>query len=247
MKIANGVEMLEIHVMSPRGPMVLNPTLIYDGNSAILVDAGMPGQSQLIVEAMSKAGVAPSQLQAIILTHQDLDHIGGAPEIIQAAGKSLPIYAHKLDQPYMEGKLPLVKANPERMAKLLSHLPEEELRQALEVFQNPPKVPVDQLLEDGQVLPVFGGIQVIFTPGHTPGHISLYLQESKTLIAADAMVSSAGKLHGPVEQNTPDMETAVRSLSKFLELDIENVICYHGGLSQSNIREQLLILTQGSN
>ncbi|MFF2093424.1 MBL fold metallo-hydrolase [Paenibacillus sp. NPDC058174] len=247
MKIANGVEMLEIHVTSPRGPMVLNPTLIYDENSAILVDAGMPGQSQLIVDAMDKAGITPSQLKAIIVTHQDLDHTGGVLEIIHAADKPVPVYAHELDQPYIEGKLPLVKSNPERMAKLLSHLPEEELDKALEIFRNQPKIPVDQLLEDGQVLPDFGGIQVVFTPGHTPGHISLYLQQSKTLIAADAMVSSEGRLHGPAEQNTPDMGTAIRSLSKFLALDIENVICYHGGLSQDNVREQILRLTQEGN
>jgi glyoxylase-like metal-dependent hydrolase (beta-lactamase superfamily II) len=82
------------------------------------------------------------------------------------------------------------------------------------LFQNPPKVKVDQTVDDGQELPYCGGIRVIFTPGHTPGHISLYLKQSKTLVAGDAMICLDGSLRGPVQQTTLDMNTALRSLEK---------------------------------
>ncbi|MCK9911855.1 hypothetical protein MXD81_22055, partial [Microbacteriaceae bacterium K1510] len=87
----------------------------------------------------------------------------------------------------------------------LESLPEEVRQKALELCENPPKAKVDRVLTDGEELPYCGGIRVIFTPGHTPGHISLYLQQSKTLVAADAMIVWDGVLRGPVQQTTLDM------------------------------------------
>jgi glyoxylase-like metal-dependent hydrolase (beta-lactamase superfamily II) len=104
------------------------------------------------------------------------------------------------------------------------------------LYMNPPKSKVNKTLEGREELPYCGGIQIIFTPGHTPGHISLYLKQSKTLIAGDAMVVADGVLRKPILQTTLDLKTAIDSLQKFLELDIEKVICYHGGLC--NIREK---------
>lgn len=80
---------------------------------------------------------------------------------------------------------------------------------------------------------------MIFTPGHTPGHISLYHSRSKTLVSGDAMVVSNGILRGPIPQMTLDMETATESLKKFLDYDIQQVICYHGGLVEIKEKKQL--------
>lgn len=244
MQIAKGVEMLELEYEGFGGRNVLNPTLIWDDEIAILVDAGMPGSWEMIQRAMAQAGVSPSKLKAIILTHQDFDHIGSLPEIIEAQGGQIQVYAHKLDQPYIEGTLPLIKTTPERMAKVLAPLPDEERQKAMTMFANPPKVKVDQTLEDKEVLPFCGGIEVVFTPGHTPGHISLYLKRSKTLVAGDALMYISGSLRGPAPQNTLDMEQAHDSLKKFLVKDIASVICYHGGNCQDHIRDQLLALVK---
>ena len=65
------------------------------------------------------------------------------------------------------------------------------------LFADPPKVSVDMAVADEEVLPYCGGITVIFTPGHTPGHICLYLNQSKILIAGDALVAVHGELRGP--------------------------------------------------
>lgn len=110
------------------------------------------------------------------------------------------------------------------------------------LYNDPPKAKVNKTLEDHQELPYFGGIRVIFTPGHTPGHISLYLKQSKVLVAGDAMVCSEGSLRGPVEQTTLDMNMALRSLEKLLRFDIGSVICYHGGICKENAKDQLEIL-----
>lgn len=239
MKIANGVEMLEIQAEGLRGRTYLNPTLVWDEETAILIDCGMPGMGGDIEAAISEAGVSFDKLQTLILTHQDLDHIGSASEVLRHASGAIEVCAHDLDKPYIEGSLPLIKTTPDKMAKVLEALPEEMRRKELEKFSNPPKVKVDKILRDGEELPYCGGIQIIHTPGHTDGHLSLYLKASKTLVAADAMIIWEGVLRGPVQQNTLDMDTAIRSLEKFLAFDIESVICYHGGLWRGDVKRRL--------
>lgn len=113
------------------------------------------------------------------------------------------------------------------------------------MFGTPITAKVDRTIGDGEVLPYCGGISVIFTPGHTPGHVSLYHQPSKTLITGDALVAANGELLGPNPQATPDMEMALRSLKKFTEYDISTVICYHGGVYTNNPNARLAELANG--
>ncbi|WP_026694672.1 MBL fold metallo-hydrolase [Peribacillus kribbensis] len=218
MFVSEGVSMLELKMQG----MVIHPTLIWDETSAILIDTGMPGQLDDIKEAMEEAGVPFDHLKAVILTHQDFDHIGSLYEVVSQFS-DIKVYAHELDKPYIEGDIPLLKVRKEME----------------DIINNSPKAKITDTLEDKEVLPYFGGIEVIFTPGHTPGHISLYLKKSKILVMGDASVSENGIMKGPVERVTPDKETALKSLAKFKEYDIEKVISYHGGLCEENVKEQL--------
>ena len=237
MKISNGVAALELNIQG----FILHPTLIWDDEEAVLIDAGMPGQLEPIRTAMNDLGVPFEKLKAVIVSHQDIDHIGSLPEVVDASINKINVYAHELDKPYIEGKFPLIKTNPERMSKeAWTSLPTE--MQLL--YMNPPKCKVNQILEDGQELPYCGGIQVIHTPGHTPGHVSLYVKKSKTLVAGDAMICVDGSLQGPVQRTTLDMNAALSSLAKYLEFDIESVICYHGGLCMNTPKEQIQNLVE---
>ncbi|ULL16983.1 MBL fold metallo-hydrolase [Paenibacillus sp. H1-7] len=219
MEVCKGVEMLHLNF---HGNMI-HPTLLWDQDLAVLIDTGFPGQMEDLRAAMDNVGVSFDKLQAVILTHQDMDHIGSLPEILKQCGTKVKVYAHELDKPYIQGEIPLIKD---------SHL------------ENPPKGKVDETLVDGQQLPFCGGIRVIHTPGHTPGHISLYLCQSKTLIAGDSMYSVDGMLGGIHAPTTLDMEAARRSLNKYADFDIEAVVCYHGGLSNTNVKEQIAGLSK---
>ena len=136
----------------------------------------------------------------------------------------------------IEGEKPLLKTDPSKIsAQEWESLPEPMKH----LYLNPPKATITKALRDGDELPFCGGIQVIHTPGHTPGHISLYHKGSKTLIAADSMFCFNGKLRGPIAHVTPDLEQAVRSLEKYLAYDVENAVCYHGGLASNDVNNQL--------
>ncbi|CAM3923328.1 MBL fold metallo-hydrolase [Alicyclobacillus pomorum] len=245
MKIANGVEALDVSVNMMGRQMVIHPTLLWDEDEVILVDTGMPGQLAEIRAAMEHAGVPFDKLSKVILTHQDLDHIGGLPAILKAVDHPVEVLAHQEDKPYIEGDKPPLKMNPERVAKMLESVPAEQRQRVQALFGTPITAKVDKTVEDGEVLPYCGGIMVIFTPGHTPGHISLYLHESKTLITGDALVAANGELLGPNPEVTPDMETALKSLKKFTKYDIETVICYHGGVYKENANQRLAALAEG--
>ncbi|PGO21711.1 hydrolase [Bacillus cereus] len=214
MEIAKGVEMLHLEFQE----FIIHPILLWDNEMAVLIDTGFPGQFEDIQVEMERVGVSFDKLKVVILTHQDIDHIGSLPKILQNLGSNIKVYAHELDKPHIEGELPLLKDAQ---------------------VKNPPKGKVDDILVDGQELPYCGGIRILHTPGHTPGHISLYLKQSKTLVAGDSMYSVNGMLGGIHTQTTLDIKEARNSLKKYLNLEINSVVCYHGGLSKGDINAQI--------
>ncbi|MFB5567098.1 MBL fold metallo-hydrolase [Bacillus cereus] len=203
MEIAKGIEMLQLEFQE----FVIHPILLWNDEMAVLIDTGFPGQIEDIQVEMEKVGVSFDKLKVVILTHQDIDHIGSLPELLQRCRSNIKVYAHELDKPYIEGDLPLLKDGN---------------------IENRPKGKVSDTVIDGQELPYCGGILILHTPGHTPGHISLYLKQSKILVAGDSMYSVNGVLGGVHAPTTLNIMEARQSLKKYLNLDIESVVCYHG-------------------
>lgn len=150
------------------------------------------------------------------------------------------LLAHKDDVPYMTGERPFVKLTSERIKQMDTVLKQ----QAEDMIRRLPDLRFAHILEDGEHLPYGGGIQIIHTPGHTPGHISLYVPAQKLLLAADELLVVEGELVGPAESATPDMPLALKSLEKLTVLDVEKVICYHGGYYDQNVQARLQILSQ---
>ena len=214
MEIAKGVEMLQLEFQE----FIIHPILLWDDEMAVLIDTGFPGQFEDIQVEMERVGVSIDKVKVVILTHQDIEHIGSLPKVLENGVSDIKVYAHELDKPYIEGDLPLLKD---------VHV------------ENPPKGKVSDTVIDGQELPYCGGILILHTPGHTPGHISLYLKPSKILVAGDSMYSVNGVLGGVHAPTTLNIMEARQSLKKYLNLDIESVVCYHGGLSKGNIKIQL--------
>ncbi|CAM3421507.1 MBL fold metallo-hydrolase [Brevibacillus invocatus] len=214
--VSSGMRALRLEMNVGDQPFVVHAALLWDEIEVILVDTGIPGQLELIREAVEKEGISFDRLTKIIITHQDRDHIGSLPELVAAFGGKVQVLAHEIAVPYLAGETPLIKSG------------------ALA-----PYVKVDQTLQDKELLPDCGGIEIIYTPGHSPDHISLYHRPSKTLISGDALTSRDGVLMPFDPKFTPDKETALLSVGKLLDYDIDHVITYHGGVCSGGIKERL--------
>lgn len=242
------IEALEVSAEMMGGVDTIYPTLIWDQVDVILVDTGYPGQMPLIRKEVEIAGAKWAKLNKIIITHQDLDHIGSLPMIRQEQPDSIEVYANAQEKPYIQGDKRLVKITKESIELAMRSIPDNvptEWRKAFQhTLENPPSSKVDYTVEDREELPFCGGIVIINTPGHTPGHISLYHKSSKTLIAGDALIVEDGQLSRPKPEHCIDYKKALQSIQTFTDLDIETVICYHGGVFNHQVNQRLQELTE---
>jgi glyoxylase-like metal-dependent hydrolase (beta-lactamase superfamily II) len=207
---------------------IVYPTLAWDNENLVLVDAGFPGQKDAIVESIAAAGFSAEKLTHILLTHQDIDHIGCVLDLLSLASAA-KVLAHTDEAPYIDGRKTSIK-----LAMLLNNqdtLPpdQREWRDKLKVAFANRRIPIDKELRDGKVLPICGGITVIHTPGHTPGHICLFINESRILVAGDALNIVDGKLAGSNPQHTQNKTLALQSAQKAMAYPFDAVVSYHCG------------------
>jgi glyoxylase-like metal-dependent hydrolase (beta-lactamase superfamily II) len=206
-----------------------NLSLILDpAQGPTLVDTGLPGQFDEIAAALAGAGVGVRDLKRIVLTHQDIDHVGSLPDLVQASGAR--VLAHEVEAPYIDGTDRPRYDRPDVR---------EAFPQVTVLLERLKTVRVDEALPDGARLDVAGGIRVVATPGHTVGHMCLYLERTRTVIAGDALMAEDGRLQGPSSNATADMPTAARSVRRLAELDVDAIVCYHGGVIVDDARDQL--------
>lgn len=198
--------------------LVSHQYLLIDQNELTLIDTGLPGNSNRIARLIRDLGYPLSALKNILITHADGDHAGAIGELKRLTGAT--IYASAIE------------ADAIRAGKSSRELKLRGLRKAatpfLKWFIPNTKNPVDEILKQGDVLPILGGLEVVETPGHTPGHISFYLKSRAVCFAGDSVWVKSKKLI-PVasEANTWDKAMAVVSFEKQLSLMPEFVAAGH--------------------
>ncbi|AEF16695.1 beta-lactamase domain protein [Thermoanaerobacterium xylanolyticum LX-11] len=140
------------------------------------------------------------------------------------------VMAHVDEKPYIEGDL-----KPLKLAQLeskLNALPDEMkgIFNKMKSSFDKNRTKVDVALNDGEELPFCGGIDVIHTPGHTLGHVCLYLKKNKVLITGDMLNIKDGKLVPSSKDINFDDDMNLKSIEKIGGYDVKYVICYHSGL-----------------
>lgn len=148
-----------------------NVYLLLPSQELTLVDSGMAGDADRIVAQLQEAGYALSQLHSIMLTHAQGDHTGGAAALARRSGAQ--VLAHRDEAPYIEQTQSLPTAS--FIQRMLNWVGDRFL------FRVSP-CQVDRLVEDGDAIEALGGTQMIHTPGHTPGSMSLYRPERDPLL-----------------------------------------------------------------
>ncbi len=224
MKICDGIDMLS--VTSQYGTTY--PLVLSCDDGMMLIDTHFPGCTDLLIEEMQKKGYNAAALTYILLTHQDVDHIGCVKDL-KGRFPKIRVLVHKDDAKYINGSVKLQKmaALEERFDSLNNdeRIWLDNLRKARDICS----VDADELLDDGQILLFMGGIDVIHTPGHTEGHICLFIRKENLLDSGDALPVENGSLVLPYAVYTPNMVQAKESLRKLLGRGIDKVVSYHGG------------------
>jgi len=217
----------------------LHPTLIESSGQFFLTDTGYEETLPQLRSALQQKGIDIINLTGILISHDDIDHLGALFDL-KKMNPLLQVYCSKTEEPSVTGKIEaerLVQAK-----QLLQQLPEEQQawgKDFVALQQSIQRIPVvDHVVQENDL--ILGGIRVIETPGHTRGHISFYIEASKTLIANDAVVvEPGGELNIANPEFTLDLPAAIRSVQKIRELDIQTLICFHGGIVTDQIRQKL--------
>lgn len=219
-----------------------------DDREWVLIDAGIPGSAKAIRRAAAERFGPRSRPAAIVLTHGHFDHVGALKTL--AEEWDTPILIHHLEQPYLNGRSAYPPPDPTVGGGLMAA-----------VADLYPTGPIDvspwlQLLPDDGTVPYMRGWRWIHTPGHTPGHISLWHDEDRTLIAGDAFITTRQEsayavltqkpeIHGPPMYFTPNWEEARESVVKLAALQPDVVITGHGpAMHGSEMRAALTLLAQ---
>lgn len=187
----------------------------------ILVDTGFKGSTQKIFKAIEKSGRSPKAIKRIILTHSHPDHAGSAAEIAQITGAK--VMAHPADAALaaqgIAGRMPQI-VSPGLMNKIIFRLFIKPVPNAIDPLTD------IQTVADGDVLPLMpGGIRIIHTPGHSAGHIALYLHEDDVLIAGDICAHMMGLGLSTVYE---DAALGIQSILKAAQTPFGKAVFGHG-------------------
>jgi glyoxylase-like metal-dependent hydrolase (beta-lactamase superfamily II) len=204
-----------VHVIPSR---IVNAYLIVDPDGLTLIDTGLARNGKRILSYITGLGYSPRDLERIVITHADGDHVAGLAALKAASGAYVyasPVEAEAIAAGRMSRELKL-----RGIYKGLFAL-------AAPLFKVKP-VAVDERVADGQVLPALGGLRVVATPGHTPGHISLYAPAAGVLFVGDSMVSERDGLRPSRGANTWDKSQALESVRLQAALGARVVCPAHG-------------------
>jgi len=192
-----------VSLLSSRGFLITEPELT-------LIDAGLPGSRLPLERYLAKLGRSMSELRRIVCTHGHPDHIGGVREM--TARTEAEVFMHPADIAGLN--VTLREAwNARDRGKLIAWL-----------TRGPhAATPINE----GDVLPVLGGLEVIHTPGHTPGTVCLYAPRDRIMFTGDVLQVIKGKVSFAHRYFSSDFPMARDSMLRLTEYDVRTIAFSH--------------------
>ena len=196
------------------------------GDELTLIDAGHRGSGVMLRRQLGALGRQMTDIKRIVCTHGHPDHIGGVQEVARASGAT--VLMHPADMERLSIRFREVISGRPAPGAIIAYLTQ---------------APTDVIAaEDGDELPVLGGLRVLHTPGHTPGSICLYSAARRLLIVGDLLQRMRGQVTLPNYFFTDDMGLARRSIARLAELDVETILFSHYPPVRQGGREALRAL-----
>ena len=192
--------------------LTINPCAVETERGLLLFDVGARGALSGLEAGLADAGFDLGDVATVLLTHQDADHAGGLSAFRDRSDATT--VASERAAAVIDGREPPRGRGPE----------DDRYRPAR----------IDLELESGATFHTRAGpARVVPTPGHTPGHLSVFFPEARFLVAADALTADEDGLQGPSPEMSEDMDVALESAGRLAELDVERVLCFHGGFVEA--------------
>ena len=200
--------------------VIANTYILVDEDGLTLIDAGLPRSEKKILKYITSLGKSAGDVKRIILTHSDLDHVGGLAALQKATGARTYASQSEADA--------IAIGKPSRQITSTGFSLRRIFFALVDPFFKASPFRVDEILAEGQNLPVLGGLRVVETPGHTPGHISLFAPTLGVLFCGDSMVADESGIYGSRPMVTWDEARAKESARKQAELGASIVCSGHG-------------------
>jgi glyoxylase-like metal-dependent hydrolase (beta-lactamase superfamily II) len=195
-------DVVEIQLTRVKAHLVVEPELS-------LIDCGYAGSGPAIRRAIVAQGRAPAELGRVVITHGHPDHAGSARELAEAGAT---ILIHPADGVTLRTTWADLARRPSRGRLFAAMTPEP---------------PAFQPIEDGDILPMLGGLRVIHTPGHTPGSVCLYGARDRVLFVGDTLQRRFGKVSFASRLYSDDYPAARRAVKRLAGLDVRSVVFGH--------------------
>ncbi len=228
---------IKIEQILNKEKLTLFPTLIRINEKVYLVDCGYEETFETFVSELAKIDISIDQIHGIIISHDDIDHIGGLKKF-KEHNRSIKTFCGALEEKSISGKI-----KSERLVQAensLNSLTGDYRNWALGFIDSLNRIKryeVEKTFDDGGFFE--DEIQIIHTPGHTKGHISLFIPNQNVLIANDALVVEGNTFGIPNPSYTLEFPNAIKSVEKIKALKPQKVICYHGGIVEENVEDKL--------
>lgn len=194
------------------------PVLLVAPDYLTLVDASVKDSEDKIFALIESLGRQRTDLQHILITHSDGDHVGSLPALVAATGAR--VYAQAQEAAVIEGK------RPARSGQNVAT-----------------PVTVGQVVREGDMLDLHGGILVVETFGHTVGHLSYYVRAARLMIVGDCIVNMQG-LASSLPQYTYDAVAARQAVHKLAMLEPDSLLFGHGAPIIGGAASQLRALSE---